>query len=167
MKDAFVGVFSVNGIVHLNIQNTNKMKHFAFIIITLLITCSTVFSQTKAGKIDTAKHTALYVCPTHPDVISDKPGKCPKCGMDFKLSGKEQMKMAISKTYTCPVHATVFKHDPGKCPQCGRKLKRSPKEQMKAEATKIYTCPMHPDVALNKDGICPKCGKALIEKKNQ
>ena len=23
----------------------------------------------------------LYTCPMHPDVISDKPGKCPKCGM--------------------------------------------------------------------------------------
>ena len=21
-----------------------------------------------------------YTCPMHPDVISDKPGKCPKCG---------------------------------------------------------------------------------------
>lgn len=25
----------------------------------------------------------LYTCPMHPDVISDKPGKCPKCGMDL------------------------------------------------------------------------------------
>ena len=22
-----------------------------------------------------------YTCPMHPEVISDKPGKCPKCGM--------------------------------------------------------------------------------------
>jgi hypothetical protein len=22
-----------------------------------------------------------YICPMHPEVISDKPGKCPKCGM--------------------------------------------------------------------------------------
>jgi len=25
----------------------------------------------------------LYTCPMHPDVISDKPGKCPECGMDL------------------------------------------------------------------------------------
>ncbi|HKR06609.1 MAG TPA: heavy metal-binding domain-containing protein [Bacteroidia bacterium] len=24
-----------------------------------------------------------YVCPMHPEVTSDKPGKCPKCGMDL------------------------------------------------------------------------------------
>jgi RND family efflux transporter MFP subunit len=25
----------------------------------------------------------LYTCPIHPDVISDKPGRCPKCGMNL------------------------------------------------------------------------------------
>ena len=31
------------------------------------------------------KHDAAmaYTCPMHPDVISDKPGTCPKCGMDL------------------------------------------------------------------------------------
>jgi hypothetical protein len=24
-----------------------------------------------------------YTCTMHPEVISDKPGKCPKCGMDL------------------------------------------------------------------------------------
>jgi len=26
----------------------------------------------------------IYVCPMHPEVKGDKPGKCPKCGMDLK-----------------------------------------------------------------------------------
>lgn len=25
----------------------------------------------------------VYVCPMHPEVTSDKPGKCFKCGMDL------------------------------------------------------------------------------------
>jgi hypothetical protein len=27
------------------------------------------------------KAAVLYTCPMHPEVISDKPGRCPKCGM--------------------------------------------------------------------------------------
>jgi len=25
----------------------------------------------------------LYTCPMHPEVISDKPGQCPKCGINL------------------------------------------------------------------------------------
>jgi Cu(I)/Ag(I) efflux system membrane fusion protein len=25
----------------------------------------------------------VYTCPMHPEVQSDKPGSCPKCGMDL------------------------------------------------------------------------------------
>jgi hypothetical protein len=32
---------------------------------------------------------AVYACPMHPDVVSDKPGKCPKCGMNLALRAKK------------------------------------------------------------------------------
>ena len=31
-----------------------------------------------------------YVCPMHPEVTSDKPGECPKCGMTM---GEKKMDM--------------------------------------------------------------------------
>jgi hypothetical protein len=34
----------------------------------------------QAAKQDAAQ-TQKYTCPMHSDVVSDKPGKCPKCGM--------------------------------------------------------------------------------------
>lgn len=42
----------------------------------------------KVGMHKTAHKTkktmaATYTCPMHPEVTSDKPGKCPKCGMDL------------------------------------------------------------------------------------
>lgn len=29
--------------------------------------------------------SAVYVCPMHPDVISDHAGRCPKCGMTLEM----------------------------------------------------------------------------------
>jgi len=33
----------------------------------------------------TAPSAQKYTCPMHPEVVSDKPGKCPKCGMNLVL----------------------------------------------------------------------------------
>ncbi|MEA4981389.1 MAG: heavy metal-binding domain-containing protein [Paludibacter sp.] len=95
---------------------------------------------------------AEYTCPMHPEVITDKPGQCPKCGMD--LEKKEVAKVE----YTCPMHPEVISEKPGKCPKCDMTL-------VKKEIAKVeYTCPMHPEVISDKSGKCPKCGMELIKK---
>jgi hypothetical protein len=40
---------------------------------------NTVSDTTKTKKAVPAK--VQYTCPMHHEVLSDKPGKCPKCGM--------------------------------------------------------------------------------------
>lgn len=34
--------------------------------------------------LDKSSSNAVYACPMHPEVVSNKPGKCSKCGMDLK-----------------------------------------------------------------------------------
>ena len=61
-----------------------------------------------------------YSCPMHPEVISDKPGSCPKCGMSL-----EPMIPRPSETktiYTCPMHPELEQDHPGQCPKCGMTL---------------------------------------------
>ena len=61
-------------------------------IAALTISSISVFAQEKAGKKDTTQHTVLYACPMHPNVTSDKPGKCPECGMDLKEKKADKSK---------------------------------------------------------------------------
>ena len=53
-----------------------------------------------------------YSCPMkcEGEKTYDKPGKCPKCGIDLTKSKKEQMKMEVMKTYTCPMHPVSYTH---------------------------------------------------------
>ena len=140
------------------------MKKIIVLLIALTSTFA-LFAQEKAGKKDTSQHLAIYTCPMHPNVKSDKPGKCSICGMNLTLSKKEQMKAAVANTYTCPIHLDVVSATPGKCPKCGKDLTLSKKEQMKAEVVNGYYCPMHPGVISDKPGKCSKCGMAMVEKK--
>ncbi|MHB9056667.1 MAG: heavy metal-binding domain-containing protein [Paludibacteraceae bacterium] len=41
-------------------------------------------------KTETKTSAVKYTCPMHPDVIMDKPGKCPECGMT--LAVKKEIK---------------------------------------------------------------------------
>lgn len=66
----------------------------------------------------------IYTCPMHPEVILDKPGNCPICGMI--LVKKEIKKENLDKlVYTCPMHPEIRSDKPGKCPICGMNLEKS------------------------------------------
>ncbi len=114
----------------------------------------TTTKKTKGQESEKAK----YVCPSHLEVKLEKPGKCPRCGADLKLSPKEKMKMKAMKTYTCPMHPDVTHNKSGKCPTCVMDMKETEKT--------VYVCPMHPEITSDKPGKCSLCNMDLKEKKD-
>lgn len=64
----------------------------------------------------------MYTCPMPEDsVYSEKPGQCPKCGMDLvKMEHTEHE--AADVVYTCPMHPEIIRNKPGACPICGMDL---------------------------------------------
>jgi ABC-type oligopeptide transport system substrate-binding subunit len=65
-----------------------KMK---LIVIGLMVVLSAAVLLTACEKKAAAKTEApaaagqavVYTCPMHPEVVSNVPGKCPKCGMNL------------------------------------------------------------------------------------
>jgi P-type Cu+ transporter len=60
-----------------------------------------------------------YTCPMHSEVLSVKPGSCPKCGMALEPT---QPTASERVEYTCPMHPQIVRDQPGACPICGMAL---------------------------------------------
>ena len=64
-----------------------KLLIYSFIVIALF-SCKGNENKQQTGGQDTLKTSetkAEYTCPMHPEVVSDKPGSCPQCGMDLQV----------------------------------------------------------------------------------
>src|SRR6266404_2252652 len=66
-----------------------------------------------------ARAGTKYTCPMHPEIVRDRPGSCPKCGMALV-----PMLPALPRAaeYTCPMHPEIRSNRPGNCPKCGMAL---------------------------------------------
>ena len=67
-----------------------------------------------------------YTCPMHPEVVSDKEGDCPKCGMHLeieKVEGETKKKDTSNEIwaegYACEMHIDQLMPTGGKCQICG------------------------------------------------
>ncbi len=70
-----------------------------------------------------------YICPMPEDsIFSDKPGKCPKCGMDLVPVHETHTDSTRAEVphqgFTCPMHPQIQSSKPGICPICGMALER-------------------------------------------
>jgi P-type Cu+ transporter len=64
--------------------------------------------------------SSKYICPMDPEVESDRPGACPKCGM--ALEPAVPVAPATKTEWTCPMHPEIVRDAPGSCPICGMAL---------------------------------------------
>lgn len=75
------------------------MKKTIIALATLLVANTAAFAQDSTHKSGAHQHKtttskgAKYTCAMHPEVVMDKPGKCPKCGMTLvKIKSKKAAK---------------------------------------------------------------------------
>ncbi|HRG38876.1 MAG TPA: heavy metal-binding domain-containing protein, partial [Bacteroidia bacterium] len=96
----------------------------------------------------------FYTCPMHPEIIQDKPGDCPKCGMKLIPVSKES-----DNGHSHHHHA---EH---------KTKKQEAHVQQPAPVVNIntaqqgftkYTCPMHPQIVQDGPGKCPLCRMTLV-----
>ncbi len=75
-----------------------------------------------------------------PDVIADRAGTCPRCGMEL-------VPVRLDTVYACPLHPAVIETKPGACRICRRQL-------VPVTVSLFWTCAGHPEVHELKPGAC-------------
>ncbi|MBC7417945.1 MAG: efflux RND transporter periplasmic adaptor subunit [Pedobacter sp.] len=71
-----------------------------FVIASLMVSCQDQTHQTKVAP------KQLYTCSMHPQILEDKPGSCPICGMNLVVKHQHPLKMDVDSSLAKVIHAT-------------------------------------------------------------
>lgn len=95
-----------------------------------------------------------YTCPMHPEIVQDKPGNCPKCGMTLvPVDAKEEEHTHTHHKHTGHATNEHSSHTEHIAPVV---------EMRSTQGFHKYTCPMHPQIIQDGPGKCPLCGMTLV-----
>ena len=88
----------------------------------------------------------------HPEIVQDKPGDCPICGMNLVLLTSMQNEG----------HSNYHKHT-----KVDKHIKQEQQTNPVININEVkgfqkYTCPMHPQIVQDEPGKCPLCGMTLV-----
>ncbi len=120
----------------------SRALHLLILAAALVWTHACTPDEPPAPHPDTpALVAASYVCPMHPDQVSDGPAECPICGMDL-----------------VPAPPAAASTQPGAAaePHGGHTADSGGKSAAR------YHCPMHPGYVADRPGECPICGMNLV-----
>ncbi len=81
-----------------------KLLFIASILLSFALVITACSGNGSNSKTEQLAKDETYTCTMHNEVMSEKPGKCPKCGMTLvkQKMTDEQMKMMKEGTYTKP-----------------------------------------------------------------
>ena len=97
----------------------NKLLIVVFLLLPVLLTaCNEAPQTTETAAEHAVKHLdPKYVCPMHSQIVRDKPGSCPICGMDLVAKAAAPEKKEKKILYWVAPMDTNFRRDaPGKSP---------------------------------------------------
>ena len=59
------------------------MKRLTILCLVIALAACSPSAPKQNQAAPKVQNKTVYTCPMHPDVKADKPGVCPKCGMDL------------------------------------------------------------------------------------
>ena len=104
------------------------------------------------------EHKADYTCSMHPEERADKPGKCPKCGMNLvpREEGKEQMSSGESSPKDKILRARTMLNEAKKTLAQDGKYNCCIKDSCDRCALDHQSCPCGDEVKAG-NAVCPDC----------
>ncbi|MFQ6372339.1 efflux RND transporter periplasmic adaptor subunit [Shewanella sp. YIC-542] len=167
-------------------RNNNQRRHLACLLSLILATGSQWSMQALALTDDSQHHqhpTSVttqgeYYCPMHPQERSDKPGRCPICGM-FLVKDEAAIPPQSPVSETAGATSTLQPKNqdaPSAAPHQHDHALHQPAAANPLKVQKIvsradndtgpggtikYVCPMHPQIVSDTPGNCPICGMNL------